>query len=221
MASACLGSAAYQPTCNPLISALWQDSCEFRESANPKLNPQGPIRCPAFVGPLPSTVLQEEDIRAALLRQPSGKTPAGPTYCRSVPLAGIRESFRRFACESCAADRWVTNPTISSRQFARLQLNSQSPFASRRAVARCRSLCKCLSAALLKKLRAYDRPQERGFIGRQMAAPGFDPETDVGASKDRVQPICWPHPVSPLAPASTATPPLRCSALVVLHCAPQ
>ncbi|MGC2766686.1 MAG: hypothetical protein WB607_14365, partial [Candidatus Acidiferrum sp.] len=32
----------------------------------------------------------------------------------------------------------------------------------------------CLSAALLKKLRAYDRPQERGFIGRQMSAPGFD-----------------------------------------------
>ena len=69
--------------------------------------------------------------------------------------------------------------------------------------------------------RSVDRPQERGFIGRQMAAPDFDPETDVGASKDKVQPICWPHPVSPLAPASTATPPLPCSASVVLHCAPQ
>jgi hypothetical protein len=84
-----------------------------------------------------------------------------------------------------------------------------------------RSLCKCLSAAFPKKLWAYDGPQERGFIGRLMAATGFDPETDVGASKDKGQPICWPHRVSPLAPASTATPPLRCSASVVLHCAPQ
>jgi hypothetical protein len=84
-----------------------------------------------------------------------------------------------------------------------------------------RSPCECLSATLLKKLRAYDRPHERGFIGRPMAAPGFDPETDVGASKDKGRPICWPHQVSPLAPASTATPPLRCSASVVLHCAPQ
>jgi hypothetical protein len=68
------------------------------------------------------------------------------------------------------------------------------------------------AAALLKKLRAYDRLQERASIGRQVAAAGFDPETDVGASKDKGQPICWPHPVSPLALASTATPPLRCSA---------
>ena|ERR1700728_1069645 len=73
----------------------------------------------------------------------------------------------------------------------------------------------------IRQLRAYDRPQERGFVGRQMAAPGFDSETDVGASKDKGQPICWPHPVPPLAPASTATPPLRGSASVVLDCAPQ
>jgi hypothetical protein len=47
-----------------------------------------------------------------------------------------------------------------------------------------------IDRSVAEKAAGVCRLQERGFIGRQMAALGFDPETDVGASKDKGQPIC-------------------------------
>ncbi len=148
------------------------------------------------------------DRRMVLVLRPEGSYAFLHDRIQEAAYALIPESAREAHLSIPMTDAHVDGNLVTAPLGLRIRFGS-------------RSLCKCLSAALLKKLRAYDRPQERGFIGRQMAAPGFDPETDVGASKDKGQPICWPHPVSPLAPMSTATPPLRGSASVVLHCAPQ